>query len=166
MTVYVDNARIPARVGRVSGRWSHLTADTQDELHGFAAGIGLRRGWFQTCKRSCHSSLPCVHWHYDVTEPRRAAAVAAGAVEIDIREMAAITSARRAALKADDFAADPRGEVNDALFEAGAAAADMAAEQPAVLPPGAAEEFARSRAEGRDAVESAARALIPGLRDL
>jgi hypothetical protein len=55
--------------------------------------------------------------------------VAAGAVEIDIREMGAITSARRAAMSADDFRADRRGEVNDALFEAGAAAADMAAEE-------------------------------------
>ena len=47
MTVYVDDARIPARVGRWDSSWSHLFADTQDELHAFAARLGLRRSWFQ-----------------------------------------------------------------------------------------------------------------------
>lgn len=35
MTVYVDDFRVPARVGRINARWSHLTADTQAELHGW-----------------------------------------------------------------------------------------------------------------------------------
>ncbi|MFY1595452.1 DUF4031 domain-containing protein [Micromonospora sp. WMMD737] len=100
MTVYVDNARIPARVGRTSGRWSHLTADTVDELNAFAAELGLLPGWFQTCKRKCHSTLPCVHWHYDVTDKYRSAAIELGAQPIDIREMGALTTARRAALSA------------------------------------------------------------------
>lgn len=95
MTVYVDNARIPATVGRIRARWSHLTADNTEELHAFAARIGLRRAWFQTCKRPCHKTLPCSHWHYDVTESKRTEAIAAGAKSIDIREMAAITTARR-----------------------------------------------------------------------
>ncbi len=102
MAVYVDNFRTPARVGSVSGRWSHLTADTVDELNDFAARLGLRPEWFQTCKRKCHSTLPCVHWHYDVTDKYRSAAIAAGAKPIDIREMGALTSARRSALRAGE----------------------------------------------------------------
>jgi hypothetical protein len=30
MAVYVDHARIPAQVGRIRARWSHLSADSQD----------------------------------------------------------------------------------------------------------------------------------------
>ncbi|MGW4467505.1 DUF4031 domain-containing protein [Micromonospora sp. NPDC004704] len=98
MTVYVDNARIPATVGKIRARWSHLTADTPDEMHQFADRIGLRRQWAQTCKRQCHKTLPCVHWHYDVTDTKRAEAIAAGARSIDIREMGAITVGRKTAL--------------------------------------------------------------------
>jgi len=47
MTVYVDDFGIPARVSGIKGRWSHLIADTEDELHAFAARLGLRREWFQ-----------------------------------------------------------------------------------------------------------------------
>jgi hypothetical protein len=102
VTVYVDNARIPARVGAITGRWSHLTADTKDELNTFADRIGLRRAWFQTCKRStaCKPADRCVHWHYDVTDAKRTEALAAGAVEMDIRQWSDITRARREAAKA------------------------------------------------------------------
>lgn len=74
MTVYVDDMRLPARVGRIEARWSHLMADTDDELHAFAASIGLRRSWAQypgTWKS-----------HYDVTDSKRAQAIRAGAVAI------------------------------------------------------------------------------------
>ena len=99
MTVYVDNFRVPATVGRVKARWSYLTADTPIELHAFAVRIGLKREWFQgRCK---HGKCPavdgaCAHFHYDVTDARRATAIAVGAVSIDIRQMGAITSGRRA----------------------------------------------------------------------
>jgi hypothetical protein len=79
MTVYVNDARIPARVGRIRGRWSHLTADSKNELHTFAAELGLRRAWFQDNDRGL--------WHYDVTESVRARAVAMGAVEMAWRDM-------------------------------------------------------------------------------
>lgn len=98
MTVYVDNAQIPATVGRLRAKWSHLTADTPEELHAFAAQIGMRREWFQTCKRPCsRPGEPCPHWHYDLTATRRAAAVRLGAVEIDMRQLGDIITARRAA---------------------------------------------------------------------
>lgn len=97
MTVYVDDARIPARVGRISSRWSHLTADTRDELFAFADRLGQKRSWFQAkCKRSCAKpGAECVHWHYDLTDPQRLKAIELGAVPIGIRDMGALMSARR-----------------------------------------------------------------------
>ncbi len=96
MTVYVDSARIPATVGRLRARWSHLTADTKDELHAFAADLGLRREWFQTCRRRCApEGVECPHWHYDVTDSQRAEAVLAGAKTVDLRGMADIIRAHR-----------------------------------------------------------------------
>ena len=82
MPVYVDNAFIPAKVpngrGVVDSKWCHMTADTREELDAMAVRIGLRRSWIQ------HPGT----WkeHYDVTLSRRAAAVAAGAIEVDWRE--------------------------------------------------------------------------------
>ena len=81
MTVYVDDFRVPARVGRLSARWSHLTVgpdDNLDELHEFATRIGLQRRWFQ------NKGWP--RDHYDVTDTKRDAAIAAGAVPIGWRE--------------------------------------------------------------------------------
>lgn len=74
MTVYVDDMRLPAKVGRIQARWSHLTTDGPDEeLHAFAARIGLRRSWFQ-------DDPDPLFRHYDVTDTKRRAAIAAGAV--------------------------------------------------------------------------------------
>lgn len=42
MTVYVDDMRRAAAVGGLNGRWSHLMADTSEELFAFAATIGWR----------------------------------------------------------------------------------------------------------------------------
>lgn len=92
MTIYVDTARIPARVGRHDARWCHLMSDQIDptELHEFAARIGLRRSWFQA------GQVP-VHDHYDVTDGMRARAVAAGAVQLDLRGMSETLQRKRAA---------------------------------------------------------------------
>lgn len=86
MTVYVDNFRIPARVGRIYTRWSHLTADTREELHAFAESIGLRRAWFQDKGDG--------RWHYDVTDSKREEAIRKGAKPVDIRELGAIIRQR------------------------------------------------------------------------
>jgi hypothetical protein len=97
MTVYVDTARIPATVAGIRGRWSHLTADTPEELHDFADRIGLQRGWYQVCRSRCgRLGAACVHWHYDVTESKRVEAIAAGAQVIGLRELSQILAARRA----------------------------------------------------------------------
>jgi Protein of unknown function (DUF4031) len=76
MTVYVDDAHIEWR-GR---RWSHLQADTPEELHAFAARLGLRRAWFQSKPGRPH------HDHYDVPAEVRERAIALGAVAETWRE--------------------------------------------------------------------------------
>lgn len=79
--VYVDNARIPATVPngsrQVSGVWSHLTSDTDAELHAFAERLGLRRSYHQPYPEHSRS-------HYDVTEPKRRLAIKLGAIAVRI----------------------------------------------------------------------------------
>lgn len=88
MTVYVDDMwRYPlGRFGRM--KMSHLMADTDDELHAMAARIGVARKWHQDKGRWADS-------HYDIALSKRALAVAAGAVEITLKEMSAYAWHRR-----------------------------------------------------------------------
>ncbi|MFD7109117.1 DUF4031 domain-containing protein [Streptomyces microflavus] len=83
MTVYVDEVRDWTLIARARGlrhtHWCHLTADTEEELHAFAARLGLRRSWFQ--KKSERD----YRWHYDITPNKRALAVRLGAREVDRR---------------------------------------------------------------------------------
>ena len=96
MAVYVDDASIPAEVRNGSrmhrSRWSHLTADTPDELHEFAATLGLRREWFQPGQPA--GGTPSPLWHYDVTSHKRAQALAMGAISMPSRELARYCRAR------------------------------------------------------------------------
>ncbi|SEM08333.1 Protein of unknown function [Pseudoxanthomonas sp. GM95] len=69
MAVYVDDAVIAWR----GQRWAHLMADTLDELHAFAARLGLPRRAFQDKTSGAH---------YDVTTDMRLQALALGAVGI------------------------------------------------------------------------------------
>lgn len=79
MTVYVDNIKIPWR-GMLM---SHMTADSVEELHEFAAKLGLKKDWAQ---------LPPAHRlpHYDVSEGKRQLAIRLGAVEEDWRSSEAV----------------------------------------------------------------------------
>lgn len=52
--VYVDDARIPLR-GRL---WSHMVADTAEELHKAAEALGLSRERAQDKGRTLHYDLP------------------------------------------------------------------------------------------------------------
>jgi hypothetical protein len=54
VAVYVDDARLRWR----GLYWSHLVADTPDELHRAAAELGLRREWAQDKGRTLHYDLP------------------------------------------------------------------------------------------------------------
>lgn len=104
MTVYVDDMRLKARVGRITALWSHLIADTEEELHAFAAELGLKRSWFQKPKgldgRSPAKphSLKAQMWHYDVTDAKRDQAIAMGAIPITLRQSIEIIRARHARL--------------------------------------------------------------------
>ena len=76
VAVYVDDARIRWR----GMEWSHLVADTPDELHDAAAQLGLRREWAQDKGRTLH---------YDLPEHLRLRAIELGvAVAISWRELA------------------------------------------------------------------------------
>ncbi len=89
MTVYLDDWRQAAHLGPVDDRWSHLVADDEQELHEFAARLGMRRAWFQTRGSRPH------HAHYDLPERARAEAVALGAVEISWRDLGRMLRDRR-----------------------------------------------------------------------
>lgn len=107
MTVYVDDMQRPARVGRINAVWSHLLADTDEELHAFAAQIGLKRRWHQ------HPGTPIAH--YDVTESKRQLALRLGAVPIAYGgpESRELLRQRRAKLLVEQV------EAHDASREAG-----------------------------------------------
>ncbi|MBW9102898.1 DUF4031 domain-containing protein [Paraburkholderia phenoliruptrix] len=83
MTVYVDDMR--AKFGRMV--MCHMIADTDDELHATAERIGVARKW--------HQAPPKHDSHYDIALSKRAAAVAAGAVEITWRQTGAMVMRRR-----------------------------------------------------------------------
>jgi hypothetical protein len=83
MTVYVDNMRAP--FGRLI--MCHMIADTEEELLSMADKIGVRRKWHQH---------PGTHRaHFDIALSKRALAVDAGAIEITLRETAAMCARRR-----------------------------------------------------------------------
>ena len=80
MTVYIDEIRqhlnVKGEARRYGTGWCHLWADDLEELHEFAAKIGMQRRWFQD------ERLP----HYDMVPSRRRRAILAGAVEMSLRE--------------------------------------------------------------------------------
>ncbi len=87
MAVYVDNAVFQWR-GR---RWAHLLADDVDELHAFAARLGMPRRAFQDKRSGAH---------YDIDSTMREMALRLGAEPVsrlqDRKRMRAIiANARR-----------------------------------------------------------------------
>jgi hypothetical protein len=78
VSVYVDHAFAIGDWGRWNGG-GHLQADTPGELHAFAAGIGLRREWFQSKPGRPEND------HYDLTQAARRRAIELGAIGEDRR---------------------------------------------------------------------------------
>lgn len=75
MAILVDELREYPDVSLPFSAWCHLATDGAfDELHEFAARLGLRRAWFQRD-------------HYDLPPHGRAAAVALGAEEVATTEL-------------------------------------------------------------------------------
>jgi hypothetical protein len=93
MSVYIDNA--------FSGDWGkwtgggHLQADDVDELHAFAAKLGLKRAWFQSRPGRPETD------HYDCTRSKRELALKLGAVDEDAHTSTRRTLARLARRKAE-----------------------------------------------------------------
>lgn len=89
MTVYVDDFEVAAKVGALSRRWSHLVADTPDELRNFARKLRLSPSWIQK------SGTPLEH--FDVTSSVRGRAIALGAEPIDYMRMQQVIAEKRLA---------------------------------------------------------------------
>jgi len=84
MAVYVDN--MMAQYGRM--KMCHMIADTDEELHLMAAQIGVARKWWQSPEKTSGS-------HYDIALSKRAIAVQFGAIEITLRQCAAMNFRRK-----------------------------------------------------------------------
>ena len=89
MAVYVDDA-----IWAWSGcRWCHLLGDDLDELHRFAALLGIKRTSFQCAPKT---ATP----HYDLTGFERARAVRLGAVVCSRQQIVIVSRRARANLRA------------------------------------------------------------------
>jgi hypothetical protein len=98
VAVYIDDSRIAWR-GR---EWSHLTADSTEELHAFAARLGLAQARLHR--------TPGRPWkdHYDLPEAARREAIRRGARPITRRQAAEMLRAkRRAHIEAASASLDP-----------------------------------------------------------
>lgn len=82
MSVYVDNMR--ARFGRMI--MCHMRADSTEELLAMADTIGVARKWIQYPGTSRE--------HFDICLSAKAKAIAAGAIELTMVEMARKFSTR------------------------------------------------------------------------
>jgi len=91
MAVYVDEA-LWAWHGR---KWCHLLADDIDELHRFAAGLGLHRHSYQGPPKTASP-------HYDLTAYERRLAIARGAVTCDRTAVVALARNLRRQVAARD----------------------------------------------------------------
>lgn len=83
MAVYVDSMR--AKYGRMI--MCHMVADTDAELHAMASRLGVARRW--------HQKAGTPHSHYGICLSKRAAAVKAGAIEIDRARLVEIIQRKR-----------------------------------------------------------------------
>ena len=69
-------------------RWAHLLADDTDDLHRFAAALGIHRTSYQGPPRT---SVP----HYDLTAYERRRALAHGAIACSREEIVAVVRRMR-----------------------------------------------------------------------
>ncbi len=90
MSCYVDTLRAYPDAGFRYTDFCHLLADTREELHAMADDLGIPRRFFQ--------DHPW-RWHYDLPAHVRAAAVAAGAVEVTLGDVGALLRRHRAAAR-------------------------------------------------------------------
>jgi Protein of unknown function (DUF4031) len=90
MAVYVDDA-----IWTWSGlKWCHLLADDTDELHRFAARLGITRASFQGPPKTASP-------HYDLTGYERVRAIALGAIACNREEIVMVRRRLSLAGRAD-----------------------------------------------------------------
>jgi hypothetical protein len=75
MAIYVDEIKI-----HPSGEWCHLMADSDEELHTFAAKLGMSRSWVH------HHRGRVDVLHYDLRPSKRALAIQLGATEVKTKD--------------------------------------------------------------------------------
>jgi hypothetical protein len=99
MTAYVHELEGQSRfIGQnATDPWFVLTADTDDELHAFAANLGLTQVMFRPGTPAGPHQKP-VAPHYDVTKGERDRAVELGAQPITPREAERMEEQRAAGL--------------------------------------------------------------------
>jgi len=88
MTVYADDMKAELMPGHAPGRryvFSHMIADSEDELHAMADKIGVDRKWYQGD-------------HYDIAQSKKKLAILAGARPITLRQLACMAMKRRRGL--------------------------------------------------------------------
>jgi hypothetical protein len=96
MAVYVDSA-----IWSWAGcRWCHLLGDDIDELHRFAALLGIKRTSFQCAPKT---ATP----HYDLTAFERDRAIRLGAVVCSREEIVAVSRRARAMFETSAINAAP-----------------------------------------------------------
>lgn len=98
MAVYVYE--LPGQRWRpvgLSDPWFGLTADTDDELHAFAARLGLTRDMFRPGPPAGPQQAPTAG-RYDLTQGERDRAVALGGQAISAREASRMERQRAAGL--------------------------------------------------------------------
>jgi len=95
VSVYIDHAFAAGDWGRWSGG-GHLQADTAEELHAFAARMGLRREWFQSTPGRPEKD------HYDLTAAGRELAIRLGALSEDRRTATRRRQTLRRARRGED----------------------------------------------------------------
>lgn len=90
MSVYVDGMRLAAQVRRLAPRWSHLMADSSEELYALATRRGPRHS------RAQHEATG--KERYDVTGSKQPAEIALGVSPIHTgsHEWCAVTARNRA----------------------------------------------------------------------
>jgi hypothetical protein len=84
VTVYVDDMRRVATVRGLRRRWSHLIADTPEELREFGTRLGLSRSWIQKAGTRVE--------HFDVTDAVRKKAIILGAEQISYADLPIVTA--------------------------------------------------------------------------
>jgi hypothetical protein len=98
VTVYAYKAKRQERwAAGIGDPWFELTADTEDELHEFAARLGLPRQGCQPGSLVGPQQVP-VSWHYTLTAGEYDRAIELGAHAITHREVIEIERQRAAEL--------------------------------------------------------------------